>query len=477
MTGQQDKFNRFINRHPHSHTPFYKRPFATRRQFFQLLGAGVTGSMLLPTNKLKASVNITSSPVNMQNKAKNVIFIQLVGAPSHSDTFDFKMSPDTPASFAPETIGGITWPTGLLPKMATQLPNMAIVRSVNAWALVHSLAQTWSQIGRNPAAALGNIAPNIGSVVSIEKEPERQVGQVFPVFLGLNSINQAGPGYFSAEYAPFKFLPNYKTPAGGLPNVTNSAGEAWVNQNWTLLHSLDDSLRINSPLGQPVSDYEAFYESAKGLMYNPTVNKAFQFSATDAARYGNSSFGASCLVAKQVLAANQGTRYIQISFGSWDMHQNIYSTSASSLPAMGKQLDDGVSALLGDLQASGQLDSTLIVMIGEFGRTVGPITPAKGRDHLLQLSAVFAGAGIQGGMTIGTTNATGGDTTDFGWSRQRYVKPEDIEATIYSAMGINWTNIRYDDPFGRGFEYVPFSEDDLYGPIDELWPNSGITNA
>jgi uncharacterized protein (DUF1501 family) len=144
---------------------------------------------------------------------------------------------------------------------------------------------------------------------------------------------------------------------------------------------------------------------------------------------------------------------------------------------MGKQFDDAVSALLGDLKASGQLDSTLVVMMGEFGRTVGPITPAKGRDHWLQMSVVFAGAGITGGQTIGTTDSKGADTTDFGWSRQRYVKPEDIEATIYSAMGINWTNVRYDDPFGRGFEYVPFSEDDLYGPIDELWPDSGITNA
>jgi hypothetical protein len=413
----------------------------------------------------------------MQNKAKNVIFIQLVGAPSHTDTFDFKMSPDTPASFQPAAINGVTWPTGLFPKMALQLPNMAIVRSVNAWALVHSLAQTWSQIGRNPAAALGNIAPNIGSVVAIEKEPERQPGQVFPTFLGLNAINQAGPGYFPANYAPFKFLPNYRTPAGGLPNTTNVNGQNWLNQNWSLLHSLDDSLRINSPLGTPVSDYEDFYESAKGLMYNSVVDKAFQFSASDAARYGNTAFGASCLVAKQVLAANQGTRYIQISFGSWDMHQNIYSAGASSLPAMGKQFDDAVSALLGDLQASGQLDSTLVVMMGEFGRTVGPITPAKGRDHWLQMSVVFAGAGITGGRTIGTTDSIGSDTTDFGWSRQRYVKPEDIEATIYSAMGINWTNVRYDDPFGRGFEYVPFSEDDLYGPIDELWPDSGITNA
>jgi len=353
--------------------------------------------------------------------------------------------------------------------MGAQLPNFTIVRSVQAWALVHSLAQTWLQIGRNPAAALGNIAPNIGSVVALEKEPERTPGQVFPTFLGLNPNNTAGPGYLSATYAPLKFSPNFRNPAAGLPNTTNVSGQAWVDKNWSLLHSLDDRLRINSPLGTQVSDYEAFYESAKGLMYNSVVDKAFQFTAADATRYGNTAFGAACLVAKQVLAANQGTRYIQIAFGSWDMHQNIYSPAANSLAAMGKQFDDGVSALLADLKATGQLDSTLVVMMGEFGRTVGAITPAGGRDHWLQMSTIFAGGGIKGGRVIGATDARGADTVDFGWSRQRYVKPEDIEATIYSAMGINWTTVRYDDPFGRGFEYVPFASDDLYGPINELW--------
>jgi hypothetical protein len=476
MNGQ-DKFNRFVEKYPHSHTPFYRRPHATRRQFFQLLGAGVSGAMLLRPSLLKGAVNITNSPVNMQNKAKNVIFIQLLGAPSHTDLFDFKMSPSTPASLQPETINGVDWPTGLLPKLAGQLPNIALVRSVNAWALVHSLAQTWAQIGRNPAAALGNIAPNIGSVVALEKEPERTPSQVFPPFLGLNASTQAGAGYFSAAYAPFKFTPNNGNPTAGLPNTTNAVGQNRINDRYVLMHSLDDNLRLNSPLGTPVSDYENFYEAAKGLMYNPVVNKAFQFSASDAARYGNTSFGASCLIAKQVLAANQGTRYIEISLGSWDMHTNIYSPAAGSLAAMSKQLDDGVSALLGDLKASGQLDSTLVVLMGEFGRTVGKVTPAGGRDHWLQMTVAFAGAGIKGGRAIGATDSAGADTVDFGWSRQRYVKPEDIEATIYSAMGINWTNVRYDDPFGRGFEYVPFSGDDLYGPIDELWPDSGITNA
>jgi Protein of unknown function (DUF1501) len=82
---------------------------------------------------------------------------------------------------------------------------------------------------------------------------------------------------------------------------------------------------------------------------------------------------------------------------------------------------------------------------------------------------VFAGGGIGGGNALGATDSTGATTVDPGWSRGRAVKPEDVEATIYSALGINWTTVRYDDPFRRGFEYVPFSQQNIYGPIDELW--------
>jgi uncharacterized protein (DUF1501 family) len=108
-------------------------------------------------------------------------------------------------------------------------------------------------------------------------------------------------------------------------------------------------------------------------------------------------------------------------------------------------------------------------MMGEFGRTVGKVTAQGGRDHYLQQFCMFAGAGVKGGRAIGQTDATGANTIDSGWSRQRVIKPEDIEATIYSAMGINWTNVRYDDPFGRGFYLVPASDKDVYGPINELW--------
>ncbi len=461
---RQEKFDKLVNKYPHPHQAFFARPHISRRTFFELVGTGVTGSYL--ASRAHAVEACESASVTTQNKARNVIFILLAGAPSHTDTFDLKMvNGVTPASFNPATINGLLWPTGLLPKIGQQLPKIAVVRSMRAWALVHSLAQTWTQIGRNPAAVLGNISPNIGSVVAIEKDPERKAGQVFPTFLALNSTSGVGPGYLPAQFGPFRVNPS----TAGIRNTINADGAARLDERWSVLHHLDDPLRIGSPLGKPIEDYDHLYNSAKGMTYNATVNKAFQYSTADSMRYGTTPFGNACLVAKQVLSANEGTRFIQITQGGWDMHTNIYSDPVRGLTGMGKLLDDGVSALLTDLQDSGQLDQTLVVMVGEFGRTVGPLSAAGGRDHFMQQFAMFAGAGVKGGRAIGATNDSGSATVDPGWSRNRDIKPEDIEATIYSAMGINWTKICHNDPLNRGFYYVPESDNDLYGPINELW--------
>lgn len=462
-----DQFNRFVNRNPHAH-PGFSKPHLGRRQFLQLAGAGVGVSFLANEKALACSVQ-TAQKVATQSKAKNCIFILLAGAPSHTDTFDLKvLNGTTPAAFNPTLVQGINWPMGIMPKLGGQLGNISIVRSMQSWALVHSLAQRWTQIGRNPTAALGDIAPNIGSVVAIEKAGERTLSQIFPSFIALNSATAPGNGYFSAQFAPFKVVP----ATTGIPNTTNSLGQARYNTLWSRIHELDDPLRVNSPLGGPVSDYDQFYSAANQLMYNPVVQSAFAFPASESARYGSTGFGNACLVAKQVLAANQGTRFIQITLGGWDMHTDIYGAAnpkGTNLLTLAPTLDNGVGTLMTDLAAAGLLSSTLIVIAGEFGRTVGPLTAAGGRDHHVQQSVLFAGAGVHGAKLIGATNSTGSDTTDFGWSRKRYVKPEDVEATIYSALGINWTTVRCDDPFNRGFEYVPFSDQDLYGPINELW--------
>ena len=115
------------------------------------------------------------------------------------------------------------------------------------------------------------------------------------------------------------------------------------------------------------------------------------------------------------------------------------------------------------------LDETLVVVMAEFGRTVGALNNQNGRDHNLRMSSVWAGGGIRGGQVIGKTDATGNAVAEYGWSANRDVRPEDVTCTIYSALGIDYTTVRADDPLGRGFEYVPFAKDGTYKPVDEMF--------
>ena len=459
---QQEKFNRFVARHPHDHTHFWKRPVG-RRQFFQLLGAGVSGYFLSGARAwAQQTAPWPAANVETQNRARNVVFLLMQGAPSHTDLFDLKVIPGvTPNTFRPETVNEILFPIGLLPKTAGQLGSIAIVRSLRSWSAVHGLAQTWTQIGRSPVSVSGKIAPHMGSVVAIEKERERTPSQKFPGFLAMNVGNSPGASFLPAQFAPFKFAPS----AGGLANTIHPGGAGRFNDRWNLLHVLDGTLRQDSPLGKPGEDVEEFYESARDLMNNPVSIQAFRYTAADSARYGNSPFGNALLVTKQVLAANQGTRFVQINLGGWDMHSDIYTR----LGPLAKTFDDGFGPFLADMEAAGLLGETLVVVMGEFGRTVGPLTGQRGRDHFLQQFVLFAGGGVRGGRAIGATNASGAFTAEPGWGRERDVRVEDVEATVYSALGINWTTVRYDDPFKRGFEYVPFAREDAYGPVNELW--------
>ena len=207
------------------------------------------------------------------------------------------------------------------------------------------------------------------------------------------------------------------------------------------------------------------------------LDAVFKFPTTDQTRYGNTGFGNSCVVARNLVKANLGTRFIQINIGGWDNHVNIYA-KPNGIYAPAGQFDKGLGNLLKDLsetpgsQGGTLLDETLIVAMGEFGRTVGALTVNAGRDHYFNQFAVMAGGGVAGKTVIGTTNASGGAVQEPGWSQNRYVANEDIAATIYSAMGINYTKTLHDDPFKRGFEYVPFAAEGVWQPVTEIFkPN------
>ncbi len=451
---------------PPANNPLWSGPGFSRRQFFRFAGLGITGFYF---SKIASPPEVRSaSKAAVQGTARNCIFLFMVGAPSHVDTFDLKEGPWLPSDFAPTSYGDIRFPQGLLPNIATHLQRIAVVRSVQAWAAVHGLAQTWVQIARNPAAALGKIAPNIGAVVALEKDSS---SAVLPGFVALDAT-PVGSGYFSSRYAPFSVTPSM----AGLPLSAHPDGQGRFQTRLQLLGTLDGSLRTDSPLGASADDMGPFYGEARGLMYNPAVDATFKFSADDHTRYGANTFGDACILARNLLKSNLGTRFIQIQLGGWDNHQNIYLPNGGIYPRA-RYLDQAFAPLLDDLDstpgvAPGKtlLDETLVVIMGEFGRTVGDVNGQKGRDHYLQQFAAFAGGGVIGGRVIGRTDPTGAYTVDPGWERNRTVRPEDIAATVYSALGIDWTTVRYDDPFKRGFEYVPFAaSENAYGPVNALF--------
>jgi len=444
-----------------------------RRLFFKIAATGVTGCFISPM-RLFAQTITRNSQARILGTAKNCIYVLLPGAPSQIDTFDLRVGSWTPVNFAPDTINGIDWPNGLLPNLGGQLSlnQFSIIRSCQSTALVHPLLQNWNQIARNPTSATGKIAPNIGSVVALEMEPQRRSGQKLPGFVSLNGGGSlAGPGYFSGKYAPFDVAPN----AGGIANLSNPEGQAVFASRYNMLMAADAPLRIQpSRFGSAGEEMADFYSFARTMMYDPAITNVFRFSTADQQRYGNNAFGNACVTARNLIAADLGARYIQISLGGWDNHQNIYAANAGIYrPA--SQLDIGLASLIADLASipgSGggtRLDETLIVAKGEFGRTVGNITDRQGRDHYFVHSALIAGGGVRGGRVLGTTTPDAAYVDDPGWSEQRPVYAEDIAATIYSALGINYTTVRHDDPLGRGFEYIPTSTGYVGKPIEELF--------
>ena len=446
----------------------------SRRRFLQVAGTGLIASYfadVLSPSLLEAR---TIAPnVALRGTAKNCIFIFLSGAPSNTDMWDLKEGAWTPSDFAPTDFGGglLRFPQGLLPKTFEHLDKLTFVRSGLAWAAVHQLATTWAQISRSPTGAPGAIAPHIGAVVSLEMQVKRQPADVLPGFIALNSGGIPTSGYLPATYAPFPVTPS----ATGLATINHGDGAARFSDRWSLLHKLDTA-RTTGVLGKTTLDMNDFYEQSKTLMDAPNINAIFSFNTDEHARYGSTSFGDALVIARNLVAAKRGTRFVQVTLGGWDHHSNIYAKQGSSLYTQSAVFDPAFGALLKDLRSTAGstpgttlLDETLVLVVGEFGRTVGVLNNQSGRDHALRMTTVWAGGGVRGARVIGKTDASGQNVVDYGWSQNRDIRPEDVTSTMYSALGIDYTTMRHDDPLNRGFEYVPFAKDGTYKPIEELF--------
>jgi uncharacterized protein (DUF1501 family) len=212
------------------------------------------------------------------------------------------------------------------------------------------------------------------------------------------------------------------------------------------------------------------------MMESPSIPKILTIDEEEKKRYGNTSFGDSCILARNILAAGRGTRYIALNHGFWDFHTNIYSKGEKNNQyTLSREFDTAMGELISDMAKTqtpdgrSLLEKTLVVAMGEFGRTPGDLTVGKGRDHhRFAMAGLFAGAGVAGGRALGETDDQGGRVIKPGWGKKRSMYPEDVAATIYSALGIDWTKEITNTPSGRVFEYIEFMSGTNFLDVSEI---------
>lgn len=435
----------------------------SRRKF--LFSTAGVGAFLGATHRGDGADEVVK--VNVRGTAKRCIFVQLVGAPSQLDTFNPQDGPWNPDDLNIVQLGrNMAISRAVYPKFSNLGQDLLFLNSVNSWELAHERGRFYLQTAHPMNPAFQAESPHIGAVICYEKG---KTGPM-PPFLALNTGEMQGAKFLGGILEPFAVAPS----AGGLStlqhNYYGNLSQARFEDKYKMLSGLDATLR-KDPVSQRMADHSAFTESARQLMYSPSVTQTFQFTAEESQRYGSSGLGNACLVARNAVRAKEGVQYVHIQHGSWDMHFSLFDRGYNgSIYQLGGQLDAAVGALIDDLKASGDFDSTLIVAMGEFGRTPGELNLTRGRDHYRNaMSVLMAGGGVKGGRAIGATDRTGADVIDPGWSEGRPIYPEDIASTIYSALGINWTRSIADTPSGRRFEYVPYADHGRFKPVEEVF--------
>ncbi len=436
------------------HAPF------TRRHFLFGAAAGVLS--------VHADAQITSSAgVRTRNTAKTCIFINMNGGPSHMDTWDPKDGPWNPTDAKiNQYSGGLTLSKTYFPKLSGITNDLLLVRSCASWEAAHERGQFYIQTSHSQNPALAAETPHMGAVIGYEKG----VTGLLPPFLAFNQSLQ-GATFLGGSFMPM--MP--PATRGGISTLTHNyfgtASQQRFGERYQLLRDLDAPLR-ETPANELVAAYAGYYDRAKQMMYNPAVDATFKFTTADEGRYGANSIGRGLIVSRNTIQAKMGVSFISVTQGGWDTHVGQFDRSqGTSIYSLTNDLDRAVGALVEDLRASGDLDSTLIVMMGEFGRTPSVLNSRGGRDHYRNvMSVAMLGGGVVGGRALGQSSPSGSDLVDPGWSGNRSIYPDDIAATIYSALGIDWTKGIDDTPSGRRYNYINGVSGELnFRPVEEVF--------
>ncbi|MBL8212939.1 MAG: DUF1501 domain-containing protein [Bryobacterales bacterium] len=427
-----------------------------RRSLLKLGGLSILGLDVDPIlGRAKAQGRVTP-----RGNAKAVIFLNLQGGPSQMDMFDVKFG-----KWAPEnrdvkmTPQGYQFPYGLLPKTAGILGDLAVVRSAQAWETVHSRGQYYLQTGHAVSAARVKESPAMGSVIAYEYLDKKRSADFLPPFVSMNYESSTMYGPLQTEGA----LPSDCSPLtmdlrdGNLPFVLDANEQARYKRRWEMLNRMDTSRHeLDDHAAQGMRQFESFGRAVNKMLTHPRISEVMKVAPADHAAYGGTPFGDACIIARNMVAADAGARFLLVTQPGWDHHGTIYGKDGKGgLYKTCGDLDPAFAALIHDLKRLNLFDSTLVVLMGEFGRTPGELTPLAGREHYADtMFAVFAGAGVKGGRLYGETDEQAAKITKFGWSGNRPLYTEDVCATIYSALGIDWTKRITKMPSGRDFVYV-----------------------
>lgn len=327
-------------------------------------------------------------------QAKRIIFIELEGGLSHIDSFDPKTG-DVKGPGTPIATKADFQVTDYLTETAKIADKIAVIRSMTARIGLHQSAQYLMRTGYDQRGSI--VHPMLGAWA------QHFLGSshaTLPSTVCVNRPSNSGNGYFPAAYSPLPIL----DPDQGLTNVSSGLPEEVERKRLLLLGKLDGRFGSGDLNAKAYAD---FFENTMTLMKSRDL-KAFDVAMEPAElrdRYGRNRFGQGCLLARRLV--ENGVRFVEIQHGSWDMHKEL----AESMETRGREFDRAFAALIGDLDARGLLDSTLVAVTTEFGRK--PTFESSGRGHHpLVFSTVLAGGGVKRGYVHGKSDAKGYEPDD-----------------------------------------------------------------
>ena len=412
-----------------------------RRDFIQLGVGGVLGLGMGDLVRLRADAARASGKASPDQV--NCILVWLDGGPTHYEMFDPK--PDAPSEVRgkfkpiPTTVPGVSF-CETMPKLAKTLDKMAVIRSICHKDPNHGGGNHYMMTGAPTPVPVNcgssvSFHPSFGSMVS----HLRGISDGLPAYATLpRKSRSAGPHFLGGQHAPFVI--------GGDPNgkgfrvrdvvLPRSISEGRANTRLKLRRSLDRMLRIaDAAAADPAVEFDSFYQQGIDLISSAKAQAAFDVEKEPAEvrdRYGRNDFGQRLLLARRLTGV--GVSFVTVYNGGWDHHSDIFKEPFRKKV---ERVDTGMAALINDLHDRGQLDSTMVLLLGEFGRTP-KINDRVGRDHWPHaMSVLVAGAGVPPGQVIGATDVKGY------YASENIYSPEDFACSLYTKMGIDPHKILY----------------------------------